>query len=70
MTEKKRTMKKRSDEKCINRVNIFDSTNVNVAIHSKNIYTYLFIISMLHNNMCIKKVNFVHRPSITYYCDF
>lgn len=70
MTEKKGTMKKRSDEKMYKQSYIFDSTNVNVAIHSKNIYTYLFILSMLHNNMCIKEFNFVHRPSITYYCDF
>lgn len=60
MTEKKRTMKKRSDEKCINRVNIFDSTNVNVAIHSKNIYTYLFIISMLHNFVQMKQAAIFH----------
>lgn len=62
MIEKKRMMKKWFDEKCINRVNIFDSINVNVVIYSKNIYMYLFIIFMLYN--------FVYWLFIIYYCDF
>lgn len=57
-------------KKCINRVNIFDSINVNVVIYSKNIYMYLFIIFMLYNNMCIKEFNFVYWLFIIYYCDF